>query len=197
MITGLRAMSHLVADYTASDAPAQYKSWHQDGRLNLQVVGSTVSLAFTVPMSFQPQPVFSSSNFAPGSSGPKLAMYMSWKNWWSSRRIHASPPSNASIFISSSLAAIARGSSDFASRIAWASMRIWFTTRGYQRVLLTLARNSSSNFCASAGAAVGHAFEDLEHPVRKAGLPDRGRAAGAPGVISVPIDREPRRRPRP
>ena len=152
MITGLRAMLHPRSGLHRERRPGAIRVIIQDGRLNLQVVGSTVSLAFTVPMSFQPQPVFSSSNFAPGSSGPKLAMYMSWKNWWSSRRIHAPPPSNASIFISSSLAAIARGSSDFASRIAWASMRIWFTTRGYQRVLLTLARNSSSNFCASAGA---------------------------------------------
>jgi hypothetical protein len=30
----------------------------------------------TLPDSFQPQPVPSSSNFAPGSSGPKLAMYI-------------------------------------------------------------------------------------------------------------------------
>ena len=50
------------------------------GRSILQVVGRTVSTALTAPMVFQPQPVPSSSNFAPGSSGPKLPMYKSEKN---------------------------------------------------------------------------------------------------------------------
>jgi hypothetical protein len=55
----------------------------QDGLFILQVVGRTVSAASTRVMFVQPQPVLSSSNFSVALSGPKLAMYMGWKNWWS------------------------------------------------------------------------------------------------------------------
>src|SRR5271163_987746 len=100
------------------------------GRSILQVVGRTVSLALTTPTLFHPQPVPSSSNLAPGSSGPKLAIYMSWNSWWSSFRIQISPPSKASDFMPSNCAASALGSSVLAWSTALASMRISFTARG-------------------------------------------------------------------
>src|SRR3954454_8600904 len=63
------------------------------GRSILQVVGSTVWSASILATVFQPHPVFSSSNTSFSLRSPNEAMYIGWKNWWSSLRIDPLPPS--------------------------------------------------------------------------------------------------------
>src|SRR3954469_19345175 len=63
------------------------------GRSILQVVGSMVSGGSILAASFQPQPVFSSSNGSLSERSPNDAMYIGWKNWWSSLRMVPLPPS--------------------------------------------------------------------------------------------------------
>src|SRR5262249_23622273 len=102
----------------------------QLGRFILQVVGTMVFCVSTLPITFQPQPVFSSSNGWSLASGPRLAMYIGWKNWWSSARMKPSPPLCTLTFMPSSLAAILPGSTEFASWIALTSMFVSLTARG-------------------------------------------------------------------
>src|SRR6202035_3757757 len=53
----------------------------QFGRSILQVVGSTVAGVSILATSFQPQPVFSSSNGSLSLRSPSEAMYIGWENW--------------------------------------------------------------------------------------------------------------------
>ena len=70
-----RATPRLCVD-GGEGTPASPRDFGQ-GRSILQVVGRMVSFAWTTPTFLQPHPVPSSSNLAPGSSGPKLLMNMS------------------------------------------------------------------------------------------------------------------------
>src|SRR5271167_4731135 len=62
------------------------------GRVIWQVVGRMVCAVSIFATSFQPQPVFSSSNGSLLVNSPNDAMYIGWKNWWSSFLIKPVPP---------------------------------------------------------------------------------------------------------
>src|SRR5258707_5931676 len=102
----------------------------QFGRSILQVVGSTVAGVSIFATSFQPQPVFSSSNGSFSVRSPSEAIYIGWKNWWSSLRMVPLPPSNTSNSMPSSAIATLTGSIDLALSAAAASIRISLTARG-------------------------------------------------------------------